>query len=66
MPYMVRKQGTKYRVLEKSTGKVATNDSGTPVDGGGHKTAGEATRQAQAINISEARKSGHRIPQRRK
>lgn len=52
MPVMVRKMGNKYRVVEKSTGQVAKNDAGTPVDGGGHGSAGAAARQASAINIS--------------
>lgn len=52
MPVTVRRApGGKYRVVEKS-GRVATNDSGTAVDGGGHATRGKAMRQARAINKS--------------
>lgn len=56
MPVMVRKQGGKFRVVEKG-GNVATNAKGTPVDGGGHATKAQAMAQAAAIN-SSLRKRG--------
>ncbi len=65
MPYIVRQIARKWRVIEKSTGKVGTNSSGSPIDGGGHESRDKALRQAQAVNISEARSRGAKIPKRR-
>jgi len=48
MPAKVRKQGSKYRVVEPS-GRLVRR-SGTPVDGGGHRTKTKAQNQARAIN----------------
>ena len=52
MPVTTKKIGGKYRVVESESGQIAKNRSGTPVDGGGHKTADRATAQARAINAS--------------
>jgi len=52
MPVRVTKSGNKYVVIEASTGKRATNKSGTPVDGEGHTDKAMAEKQAAAINIS--------------
>lgn len=43
---------SKYRVLERESGRIARNRGGTPVDGGGHSTFTQCRKQAQAINIS--------------
>lgn len=58
MPVVVRKQNGKYRVVEKATGEIAKNSSGTAVDGGGHNSADKAVKQAAAINqhLSEKRR----------
>ena len=52
MPVVVRKRGDKFRVVESGSGKIANNAAGTPADGGGHSTEGQAERQARAINRS--------------
>lgn len=64
MPAQVEKRGDKYRVVEKKGKRtvLVRNDAGTPVDGGGMKSKAKATQQAQAINISQARKRGANIP----
>lgn len=49
MPAKVVKRGQKFRVVEPS-GNLVRNESGTPVDGGGHNSRGAAQRQANAIN----------------
>lgn len=54
MPYSVKKIRGKYRVVKKSTGRVALNNAGTPLDGGGHASAKEAGAQIGAIESSEA------------
>ena len=56
MPARVRKQGNKWRVVEPS-GRLVRNNSGKPVDGGGHESKTKAERQARAINT---RKHGKR------
>lgn len=50
MPVKAVKRGGKYRVIEADTGRIAKHKSGTPVDGGGHKTREKAERQSKAIN----------------
>lgn len=50
MPVKVEKQGAKYRVVEASSGAVALNQAGTPVDGGGFDSQEEAEAQSRAIN----------------
>ncbi len=52
MPVVVRKQGTKFRVVESGSGKVAKTAGGGSADGGGHATQAQANRQARAINRS--------------
>lgn len=52
MPVTVRKRGKKYRVVEKSSGKIAKNKSGTALDGGGHSSKAKADKQAGAVNYS--------------
>ena len=64
MPLTVKKRGEKYRVVEVNTGKIAKNASGTALDGGGKKSKSAVMKQAQAINISQARKHGAKIPKR--
>lgn len=54
MPYSCRRRGGKWRVVKADTGHVATNSSGTPLDGGGHKTEQACKRQIGAIEASEA------------
>ena len=56
MPVKAVKRGSKFRVVETSTGRIAKNRSGTAVDGGGHASQGKASRQASAINTSISRK----------
>jgi hypothetical protein len=50
MPVTVKKQQGRWRVVEASTGKIAKNKAGTPVDGGGHNTEMGAKAQARAVN----------------
>lgn len=64
MPLSVKKQGTKFRVIEKNTGKLALNKGGKPLDGGGHASMAGAKAQAAAVNISQARKRGAKIPRK--
>lgn len=63
MPVKVAKRGKLFRVVETSTGKLAMNAAGTPVSKGA-KTKAAAQRQASAINISQARKRGAKIPKK--
>ena len=51
MPVKVAKKGDKFRIVE-SSGKLARNKAGTPVDGGGHINTENASKQARAINRS--------------
>jgi hypothetical protein len=53
MPVKTAKRGSKYRVIESRTGKIAKNKAGTAVDGGGHRTKTKAQAQARAINRRE-------------
>lgn len=52
MPVMVAKRNGKFRVVEAETGKIATNNAGTAVDGGGHSSRARALAQVRAINRS--------------
>lgn len=61
MPLTVRKRGDKYRVVEAKTGKIAKNAAGTALDGGGKKSKSAVEKQAQAVNISQARKRNTKI-----
>lgn len=56
MPVKSVKRGSKFRVVEASTGRIAKTRGGTPVDGGGHASKGKASRQASAINSSISRR----------
>jgi len=52
MPVCVKKIKDKYRVVECSDNSIATNRSGTAIDGGGHKTRAAAIKQMRAVNAS--------------
>lgn len=56
MPVVVRKRGPKYRVVEASTGNLAKNKAGTPLDGNGHASRASASNQAKAVNSSKGKK----------
>jgi len=51
---MIKKQGNKYILVSKSTGKVL----------GRHSSRIDALKQEKAIQISKARKAGHIIPKK--
>jgi hypothetical protein len=42
----------KYRIVDAVTGEVATNENGTPYDGGGHDFADKAERQMGYIQTA--------------
>lgn len=52
MPATVKKEGSKYRVVEADSGAAVQKD-GSAVDGGGHGSKAEADRQARATNASQ-------------
>jgi hypothetical protein len=52
MSVIVKIVDGKYRVSEESTGKIAVNKNGVPLDGGGHSDIWKAIRQASHINIA--------------
>lgn len=52
MPMRVGKRRGMFRLLEPG-GKIATNNAGTAIDGGGAKTKGPIDRQLVAINMSK-------------
>jgi len=55
MPNTVKKVGSGYKVVEKSTGKVVKNASGTPVSK--HKQSkSQAIAQERAIYLSNKRR----------
>jgi hypothetical protein len=57
MPVIVRKRRGRYRVVEKSSGRLARSSSKSkPSDGGGHASKAKAERQARAINAAWSRK----------
>lgn len=58
MPVKTVKKGSKFRVVESSTGKIVKNKKGTSIDGGGHSTRDKAVKQVQAVNLSERRRKG--------
>ena len=66
MPYVVRKIGGKYRLIEKATGKIGKNKAGTAIDGGGSTSKAKLDRQRDAVNISYAKKHGAKIPRKKK
>lgn len=49
MPVTVDRRGQNWRVIDDD-GQIAENESGTPLDGGGHGTKEEAKAQARAVN----------------
>jgi hypothetical protein len=65
MPLRAARKGDKYRIVETETGRIAKNKAGTAIDGGGFKSRSRAVKQAQAVNISQARKRGAKIPKKR-
>ena len=58
MPVKVIKKGPTFRVVESFTGKIAKNEKGTAIDGGGHSTRNKAVKQVQAVNLSGRRRKG--------
>jgi hypothetical protein len=56
MPYEIIFSSGKWRIYKKGGG-LAKNKSGTPLDGGGHKTKAEAVRQLRALYANETRDS---------
>jgi len=65
MPLTTKKIKKKWRVVEVKTGAIAKNASGSALDGGGHESQSMAQKQAAAVNISQARKRGAKIPMKR-
>ena len=55
MPVVARFMKDKYRVVESDTGRIAKNQKGTALDGGGHTLKSDADKQARAINASKKR-----------
>ena len=55
MSIRVEKQKKKYRLIENETGKLAVNENGIPMDGGGHKDLAAAMRQSEYINKAPRR-----------
>ena len=54
----------KWRLIDANTGKIAMRGK-TPVDGGGFDSREEAVKKLEAINISEKRKAGGKIPKKK-
>lgn len=54
MPYKVARQGNKYRILDED-GRIAKNNSGSAMDGGGHNSGDAAMRQVKAVNARKRR-----------
>jgi len=63
MPLIVRKRGDKYRILESDTNRLARGPTGKVLDRGGSRSAISLRKQAAAVNIAQARKRGHEIPE---
>jgi len=63
MPLIVRKRGDHYRILESETGRIARGRTGKALDRGGSRSPTSLRKQATAINIAQARKRGHEIPE---
>ncbi len=53
MPYEVKKINGRYRLCKPGTKKIALNNSGTAIDGGGHTSKSQAQRQVKAIMSKE-------------
>lgn len=66
MPVKVAKRGDKFRLVESDTGRIAKNKANTPIDGGGKKSKSSVQKQASAVNISQARQRGAKIPKKHK
>jgi len=62
VPVKVIKRNKKFRIVESKSGKIAKNAAGTAIDGGGKASRAEIQEQATAVNISQAKKSGTKIP----
>lgn len=56
MPYRVERRDNKFRLVRADTGQIATNASGTALDGGGHATRQEAEAQQRAVESHENKK----------
>lgn len=56
MPLTVHKRDGKYRLINKTTGRIEKNKNGKPIDGGGHISKEKAMRQVKAIYYSKSRK----------
>ena len=52
MPVKAVKKGDKWRVIDADTGRIAKNQGGTAIDGGGHTTRKKAIDQVRAVNRS--------------
>ncbi len=65
MPVTTAKREDKFRVVESDTGRIAKNRGGKALDGGGHGSKDKAQKQASAVNISQARQRGMKIPRRK-
>jgi hypothetical protein len=63
MPVHSVKRGDKYRVVEVDSGRIATNATGTPLDGGGHRIRLMADRQSRAVNRSVTMRAHQPSPQ---
>jgi hypothetical protein len=53
MPLSVKRIGKRYRLVEPD-GKIAKNDKGTALDGGGHPSKDRAESQRRAIAIRKS------------
>ena len=62
MPVKVVKRNKKFRIVESKSGKIAKNAAGNALDNGGKTSRAEVQKQATAVNISQAKKRGTKIP----
>ena len=62
MPVKVVKRNKKFRIVESKSGKIAKNAAGSAIDGGGKTSREPVQQQATAVNISQAKKRGAKIP----
>ena len=60
MPVTVKHQGSLWRVVEASNGRIAKNRSGSPIDGGGFSSKAQAQAQARAVNARTGGKDSER------
>ena len=56
MPVKIAKKGNKFRLVESSTGRIAKNQGGTAIDGGGRASKAALEPQRKAVNASLQRK----------